>query len=90
LALTLNIFVTFIVYISCIEAGTIWRVGYMGHVTSTMKTRKLCKILVRKSLVKRPQGSARKNSEGNIRIELRERNCEDTGGREVTQDRVHQ
>jgi len=47
-----------------------WRVGYIGHVTSTMKTRKMCGILVRKSLVKRPKGSARKNSEGNIKMEL--------------------
>jgi len=54
-----------------------------------MKTKK-CRILVRKFLLKRPQGSARKKTEGNISVELREISCEDSGGREVTQDPVHQ
>jgi hypothetical protein len=63
--------------------------GYIRHVTSTMKTRKMCKILVRKFLVKRRHGSTRKNSAGNVTMELKEINFEDSGGREVTQDRVY-
>jgi len=55
-----------------------------------MKTRKGCRILVRKFLSKRPQESTRKKTEGNIMAELKDISREDSGGREVIQDPVHQ